>query len=67
MQSLRYVIAAIALGGIAVWASENWFWFMPPPGMNAFEFSIAWLAYSLAAACALSAAACSSCCFWSSR
>ena len=55
MQSLRYVIAAIALGGIAVWVSENWFWFMPPPGMNAFEFSIAWLAYSLAAACALSA------------
>jgi hypothetical protein len=55
MQSLRYLILSAALGLITVWASENWFWFVPPPGMNAFEFAITALAYAIASACVLSA------------
>lgn len=55
MQSLHYAVTALALGLITVWASENWFWFIPPPGLTPFEFGITALAYAIASACVLSA------------
>jgi hypothetical protein len=55
LESLRYVILALVLGGASVWASENFFWMMPPPGITPLEFGFTVLAYSVAAAVALSA------------
>jgi hypothetical protein len=55
MSGLNYLLLSLALGGISVWASENWFWFVPPPGMSPFEFAITALAYSIASASVLSA------------
>ncbi len=56
MQSLRYVVLALVLGGLSVWASENLFWMMPPPGITPLDFTLTLIAYSIAAAVALSAA-----------
>ena len=55
MQALRYVVLALALGGLSVWASENLFWVMPPPGITPLDFTFTVVAYSIACAVALSA------------
>ena len=55
MESLRYVVLALVLGGLSVWASENLFWMMPPPGITPLVFGLTLIAYSVAAAVALSA------------
>jgi hypothetical protein len=55
MQSLRYVLAALALGLISVWGSENFFWSAPPADLTAPDWLATWIAYSLVCACALSA------------
>ena len=49
----RFVLASVALGAIAVWASENLFWIVPPPGWTLIDWLETWTAYALAAACAL--------------
>lgn len=53
--SLRYVSAALLLGLVAVWASENMFWIVPPSDVTVWVFLLGWGIYSLAAAAALSA------------
>ena len=55
MQSLHYLILSLVLGAVAVWASENWFWFVPPPDLTLPEFALTIVFYAVAAACALSA------------
>lgn len=55
MQALRYVLLSLALGGLSVWGSENFFWMMPPAGITPPDFLATLLAYSVAAAVALSA------------
>lgn len=55
MQALRYVGLALALGALSVWASENFFWMMPPPGITSLDFTLTVIAYSIAAAVVLSA------------
>ena len=55
MESLRYVLLALVLGGLSVWASENLFWMMPPPDLTPAVFAMTVVAYSIAAAVALSA------------
>lgn len=55
MQSLAYVVLSLVLGGLAVWASENLFWLVPPPGITVPNFLLTVVAYSIAAAVALSA------------
>jgi hypothetical protein len=55
MQSLRYVVCALALGLIAVWASESLFWIVPPAGLSPADWVLTWAAYALAAASVLSA------------
>ena len=55
MDSLRYVVLSLVLGGLSVWASENLFWMMPPPGITPLDFTLTLIAYSIAAAVALSA------------
>ena len=55
MQVVRYVILSLSLGTIAVWGSENWFWFAPPSDLTLVTFGLTVLVYSLAAACAVSA------------
>lgn len=59
MEGLRYLCLSIALGFVATWASENLFWFIPPPDITLTGWLMAWLAYSIGAACALS------CILWS--
>ena len=55
MQSVRYVILSLVLGGLSVWASENLFWMMPPPGITPLDFTFTVIAYSIACAVAISA------------
>lgn len=55
MQALRYVTLALVLGALSVWASENLFWMMPPPGLTPLDFTLTVIAYSIACAVALSA------------
>ncbi len=55
MNSLRYFLAALAIGAIAVWASENMFWSAALPTLTAEELFITWLAYSFCVASAMSA------------
>jgi hypothetical protein len=55
MQALRYGILSLVLGGLCVWGSENFFWTMPPPGLTPVDFLLTVIAYSIAAAVALSA------------
>ncbi len=52
---LRYLAAALALGLIAVWGSENFFWSAPQPGLSALDLALTWAAYAVCAAAALSA------------
>ncbi len=55
MQGLRYVVLSLVLGGLSVWGSENFFWMMPPPGITPLDFILTVIAYSIAAAVAVSA------------
>jgi hypothetical protein len=55
MPTLRYLASALCLGLIAVVASENLFWMIPPPDLTPAGLVLAWLVYSLVAAAALSA------------
>ena len=55
MQSTVYVGLALALGALAVWASENFFWMIPPPGITVPDFTMTVIAYAIACAVALSA------------
>lgn len=57
MESLKYVLASLALGLIAVWASENLFWSAPPDDLTPLMWGFTWVFYSAASACALSAVA----------
>ena len=61
LASLRYIVLSLVLGGLSVWASENLFWMMPPPGITPLDFTLTLIAYSIAAAVALSAV------IWSGR
>ena len=54
-EALVYLVAALALGWIAVWAGENLFWTTPAPDLRLSDLGFTWLAYSVAAAAALSA------------
>ena len=51
---LRYLGLSLALGFVATWASENLFWFIPPPDITLSGWLMAWMAYSTCTACALS-------------
>jgi hypothetical protein len=51
-----YLVASLCLGWIALWASENFFWSTPDPGLRLTDLLVTWIAYSLAAGAALSAA-----------
>ena len=53
MESLRFLIAASALGAMAVWGSEVLFWTAPTDALSAPDLALTWLAYSIAAAAAL--------------
>ena len=55
MQSFRYILLSLGLGGLSVWASENFFWMMPPPGITPLDFTLTVIAYSIACAVAISA------------
>lgn len=55
MASLWYLLASGLLGLIAVWASENMFWIVPPADLTVFGLLFIWLAYSFCTASALSA------------
>lgn len=55
METLRYCGLALVLGALSVWASENFFWMMPPPGITVPVFTLTVIAYSIACAVALSA------------
>jgi hypothetical protein len=55
MEGLRYLLLSLVLGGLSVWASENLFWVMPPPGLTLVDLALTVVAYSIAAAVALSA------------
>ena len=52
---LRYGAAALSLGMIALWGSENLFWTVPQEPLKLIEWVATWAAYSLVAAAALSA------------
>ena len=52
---LRYGAAALALGMIALWGTENLFWTVPQEPLRLVEWGATWAAYSLVAAAALSA------------
>lgn len=55
MEALRYLILSLLLGCLAVWGSENLFWTMPPPDLTVPGLLLTVVAYSIAAAVALSA------------
>ena len=52
---MRYIIASFALGLIAVWASESFFWSAPMPDLTVAGWFLTWLAYALACAVVLTA------------
>ncbi len=54
MQALRYAGLSLALGFVAVWASENLFWSVPPDDLAPGGLLLTWAAYALCAACWLS-------------
>lgn len=55
MTTLRYLLSALALGAIADWASETFFWSAPPTPVVLWERLLTVLAYSACAGAALSA------------
>jgi hypothetical protein len=54
MESLRYVLACLACGVIAVWAGENMFWFIPPQDLRPVDLALAVVAYAIASGVGLS-------------
>lgn len=54
-QTLRYAIAALALGLIGYCGSEALFWSYPPEGISTLECAFTVVAYSLASAYVLTA------------
>jgi hypothetical protein len=54
MESLRYVLACLACGVIAVWAGENMFWFIPPEDLRPTDLALTVIAYSVASGVGLS-------------
>jgi hypothetical protein len=56
-ETLRFLVSALTAGAVAVWASENLFWSLPQPDWTLAGMALTWIAYSLAAACALAALA----------
>jgi hypothetical protein len=54
MESLRYVLACLACGIIAVWAGENMFWFIPPPDLRPVDLALTVVAYAIASGVGLS-------------
>lgn len=57
MDTYRYLASALALGAMAVWASENLFWVTPAADLTVVEWGLTIGVYTLAAATALSAIA----------
>jgi hypothetical protein len=55
MESLRYIGLSLALGMVAFWGSENFFWSAPAATLTVIEMGMTWAVYTLACACALSA------------
>ncbi len=55
MESVRYLALCVALGVVAVWASENLFWFIPPPDLAPLDLLWSVIGYSIACGVALSA------------
>jgi hypothetical protein len=55
VQSLRYTITSLALGLIAVWGSENFFWVAPPADLTPAQWLMTWVACSLCVGAVLSA------------
>ena len=53
--SFRYALAALCLGLIAVFGSENLFWTAPKDPPSPLEWLLTWLTYALVAASGLSA------------
>jgi hypothetical protein len=64
MESLRYVVAVLVTGLIAVYVSENLFWSAPRADFSHWELLGAWGFYSAGTACALSAVAFTGCSGW---
>ena len=57
LETYRYIVASLALGAIAVWASENFFRVASPADLTALEWVLTVGVYSLASASALTAIA----------
>lgn len=55
MEALRYLGLSLCLGGLTVWGSENLFWSMPAADLTPLQWALTVVAYSIAAAVALSA------------
>lgn len=55
MEAGRYLLLSLCLGALSVWSSENFFWMMPPPDLTISGLGVTVIAYSIAAAVALSA------------
>lgn len=55
MEALRYLGLSLCLGGLTVWGSENLFWTMPSADLTVLQWALSVVAYSIAAAVALSA------------
>ncbi len=53
--ALAYLLAAVALGLISTFMSENMFWSAPNPSLDFAELLLVWLAYSACCATVLSA------------
>lgn len=64
METRRYILAALACGLIAVFASENLFWSAPPADWTPTGMALTWIAYVGAAGVALSAVAWTGCGGW---
>lgn len=54
-ESLRYLALCVALGIVAVWASENLFWFIPPPDLEPLDLLSSVIGYAIACGVGLSA------------
>ena len=55
MESVRYVVAALATGLVVVWGSENLFWTAPPADLDVAEWLLTWIMYAVCSAAVLSA------------
>jgi hypothetical protein len=60
-ETLRYVLASLALGLVAYFASEAFFWSFRPDGATIADIAMTVIAYSIAGACVLTAVAATGC------